>query len=431
MAHWNSWAEKMRTKRKAIETDGHWAAEKNKRGELEPKNEETRAWTEAARVDFFRCHFLVRAAGDATVIREEEKNEGEDARSPIKVIQLEGNSAIFSGFVFPGDTSFDEANFSRHTRFRGATFCGAATFDNATFSDYAWFEETTFSGNAWFVSATFTGEAWFFNATFTADALFGNATFSSAARFFRATFIGDARFGSATFQKSTNYREAKFSKEASFTGIKVDRSFDMTEADFKRVPAFNQADFKQAPELDSVKFPLPLLARKGEANLVARYRAIRRLAIQGADYEREQMAFKGEIRSKRGAEHRWYHAAFWYGLAYDALSDFGRSMSRPSLIWLVSIMVFSLFYLASSHKLESAFAHCGTADASNFESALIISWKNALPLIGDAKAEEVARSCLYGAAAYGGIAIQGFQRIWSALVIFLFLLAVRNQFKIK
>ena len=144
------------------------------------------------------------------------------------------------------------------------------------------------------------------------------------------------------------------------------------------------------------------------------------------------MAFKGEIRSKRGTEHRWYHAAFWYGLAYDALSDFGRSMSRPSLIWLISIAVFALFYLANSGKLGSAFDDCAAAGAPNYESALIISWKNALPFIGiDSRAEEIARGCLYGAAAYGGIAIQGLQKVWSAVLMFLFLLAVRNQFKIK
>ena len=42
------------------------------------------------------------------------------------------------------------------------------------------------------------------------------------------------------------------------------------------------------------------------------------MAIQGADYEREQMAFKGETRSKRGTEHKPWHTAFWFGIAYDA-----------------------------------------------------------------------------------------------------------------
>ena len=243
-------------------------------------------------------------------------------------------------------------------------------------------------------------------------------------------------FHSANFSGGASFEAAKFgatreSGYANFEAIKVERELYLKNAQFSEVPNFSQADFNQAPDLDNVKVPLPSFWRKGKMELIPLYRAIRRMAIQGADYEREQMALKGEIRSKRGTEHRWYHAAFWYGLAYDVLSDFGRSMSRPSLIWLISIAIFALFYLASSAKLGSAFADCAAAGAPNIESALIISWKNALPFIGNAKAEEIAHGCLYGANAYGGIAIQGFQKAWSAVLIFLFLLGLRNQFKIK
>jgi hypothetical protein len=59
---WNAWAGDMLAKRKAMETDGRWAAEKDVLGSLEPKNDETRAWMEAARADFSRCVFLVRGA---------------------------------------------------------------------------------------------------------------------------------------------------------------------------------------------------------------------------------------------------------------------------------------------------------------------------------------------------------------------------------
>ena len=103
----------------------------------------------------------------------------------------------------------------------------------------------------------------------------------------------------------------------------------MMGATFKKVPSFNQADFKQAPDLDNVDFPLPGYWRRGDHKLIPLYRAIRRMAIQSADYEREQMAFKGETRSKRGTEHKPWHTAFWFGIAYDAFSDFGRSIARP------------------------------------------------------------------------------------------------------
>ena len=69
------------------------------------------------------------------------------------------------------------------------------------------------------------------------------------------------------------------------------------------------------------------------------------MAIQGADYEREQMAFKGETRSKRGTEHKPWHTAFWFGIAYDAFSDFGRSIARPLAVWSASWLAFAALYL--------------------------------------------------------------------------------------
>jgi hypothetical protein len=116
--------------------------------------------------------------------------------------------------------------------------------------------------------------------------------------------------------------------------------------------------------------------------------------------------------TSRGTEHRWYHAAFWYGLAYDAFSDFGRSMSRPLALWLLSIFLFAGAYLFASGKLTGAREFCPAADASNFESALVVSWRNALPFVGiDPKADRAASECLYGSSVYGGIAIQGVQKI--------------------
>ena len=319
--------------------------------------------------------------------------------------------------------------------FDGAVFSQLGSFCSVIFEDVAKFNDVVFKGAAKFYNASVKGDTKFDKAIFEGRAEFDSASFNYVS-FLKTTFGGATSFPDATFAQAVSFSDASFinvGESADFSAIRVERAFDLKGAKFLEVPSFSQADFKQAPDLDSVRFPLPSHCpwRFGEPALIPKYRAIRRMAIQGADYEREQMAFKGEIRSKRGTEHRWYHAAFWYGLAYDALSDFGRSMSRPSLAWLISIGVFGLFYLASSGKLDSALADCATAGAPNYESALIISWKNALPLVGDAKAEEIARTCLYGAAAYSGMAIQGLQKVWSTVLVFLFLLAVRNQFKIK
>ena len=280
-------------------------------------------------------------------------------------------------------------------------------------------------------------------------------------------------------------------KEASFKGIKVERAFDMTGAEFSFVQAFNQADFKQAPDLDNVRFPLPSPWRRGKAELIAQYRAIRRMAIQGADYEREQMAFKGEIRAKRGTEHRWYHAGLWFGLAYDALSDFGRSLLRPFLAWGLCIALFAGYFLWQSEAMEarrpldragwvaglSGYAHSTwsalgappycypgtppepgkTPEMANGFSGLVeevraqtnpvneafsIAYHNAV-IVLDSNGDSAHRAfgCLYGVERYGGnpvayvprpVAIaSGIQKLLSGVFIFLFGLAVRNMLKVK
>jgi hypothetical protein len=478
-AHWNAWAEARLAERKAMEADGSWAAKK-KHGYciLQPKNDETRAWMEAAKANFSHCLFLIRGAqGIEETAGEEKRNE--DAGPPVKSMQLEADSIDFRGFVFPrgawfefaiftGNARFESAAFSGMALFRFATFTGNASFasaifsadagfETATFSRCALFNSVTFTGNAFFGTASFgkalfrnaifsgrasfqstffTGDAQFESATFAGSALFGDAAFSGEALFRSATFTGNACFQSATFQNSASYRKAKFEQKAEFTSIKVDRAFDMTGAKFKQVPAFDQVDFKQAPNLGCVEFPPPCFWRRGEAALIAQYRAIRRMAIQGADYEREQMAFKGEVRSKRGTEHKPWHAAFWFGIAYDAFSDCGRSIARPLAIWSASWLAFAAIYAWNAGVgIAEWGAACAGDGASKALKALTLSAANALPLIGAGRSEvarEFYAECLAlpHMSAWSPI-LQISQTLWSAVLLFLFLLALRNQFKIK
>ncbi len=466
-AHWNAWAEARLAERKAMEADGRWAAEKDIFGSLEPKNPETGAWMEAAKADFSRGLFLVRGVEGTKETAGEEK-ESKDSEPPVKSIQLEGDIANFSGFIFPGDAWFERAAFSGDAWFGRAAFSGPARFERAAFSGDAWFGRAAFSGTASFGRATFSGDAWFGSAAFSGTASFGRAAFSGTASFERAafsgtasferaafsgpawfgraafsgdarfqsaTFSGDARFESATFQNSTSFWQAKFPKGASFTGIKVERAFDMTGAKFEKVPSFNQADFKQSPDLDAVDFPLPGFWRRGEADLIPHYRAIRRMAIQGADYEREQMAFKGETRSKRGTEHKPWHTAFWFGIAYDAFSDFGRSIARPLAVWSASWLAFAAIYAWNAGVgIAEWRVACAGDGASKALKALTLSAANALPLIGSSRGE-VAREfydclALPHAPAWSPI-LQMAETLWSTALIFLFLLALRNQIKIK
>ena len=327
--------------------------------------------------------------------------------------------ASFRDSTFTTPTNFHSAQFDAGVDFDGANFDHAVTFYNVAFSKGASFERAKFLGSTQFNGAYFSGPAWFQGATFLGDTSFWVCKFEHA-----AVFEG-VQFGAKGEPRNAN-----------FGGIKADRAFIISKAFFSTVPFFQQADLKQAPDLDDVRFPAPVVLARGRGQPIPRYRAIRRIAIQGADYEREQMAFKGEVRSKRWTEHKPWHAAFWFGIAYDALSDYGRSIARPLAIWVASAIAFAAIYAWNAGVAVSGWGSpCADDGASKALKALTLSAANSLPLIGSSRSEVAAEfytKCLAlpHAPAWSPI-LQIGQTLWSAVLLFLFLLALRNQFKIK
>jgi uncharacterized protein YjbI with pentapeptide repeats len=303
----------------------------------------------------------------------------------------------FTSFRFPGEVDFTEATFKSYARFRQVHFRGPT-----------WFRSTIFTADANFQSTSFDGVAWFRSAKFQEYATFEKAVFHAEADFFAATFS---------------------------------HGLLMSNANFIEMPQFNQVILKEAPELDAVVYPVPsfrLFGRAAEAKSI-RYRAIRRLAMQGHDYENEAKAFKGEMRSKRGSEQKVWHAVFWFSMLYDAISDFGRSILRPLLIWVGSIPIFTIAYLMHAGKIATATDNCANGSIYGVK-ALFFALKNSVLFVSwDGEQVRSAYACLYDqlqgqpghAVPASSAFIQAAQSVWSAVLIFFILLAVRNQFKIK
>lgn len=63
---------------------------------------------------------------------------------------------------------------------------------------------------------------------------------------------------------------------------------------------------------------------------------------------------------------------FWLGLLHEAGSNFGRSISRPILLWLGSVLAFSLYYLARGD------VHFALADQAPAQP----NWLGELPAFG-------------------------------------------------
>jgi hypothetical protein len=202
---------------------------------------------------------------------------------------------------------------------------------------------------------------------------------------------GGADFGLATFEGVANFNEAEFTGEAVFNAVSGRRVFTMAGARFERVPDFIQAHFAEAPRLDNVKVKGRMLVAQeiepergkspmfGEAldsawqNLLrwatsgvsresalrdvpARWRALKRLAIQGHDTDRELAFFSGEVRSARFAgdwpfplpiskASAWAGSLrFYAGWLYQIFSDFGGSLLRPFLAWALCIVIFAVYF---------------------------------------------------------------------------------------
>jgi len=469
---WNAWAEAMLAERKALEGAGEWAAGTDIfSGRLEGNNDQTRDWIARAFVDLSRCR-VFQAGAEVSSLRgadapqQASDRHGDDldrhgADAPRDDDESDGLITIevtdrfdCSGFIFPANAGFYSAQFHALANFQSARFQALANFfraefhtlpifDRAQFHADASFHSAQFHALAYFGNAQFHAPANFHNAQFHADASFQSAQFHAYASFYSAQFHALAFFCSASFAAATSFRDAAFGTadkpaDADFTGSKVERAFDLTGATFSRVPSFNQADFVQPPDLDDVSYPISGFWQRGQRDDIPRYRHIRRIALGGHNHDAEAMAFKGETRAKRFTEHGWLSLALYAGMFYDAVSDFGRSIVWPLLVWLFSIPFFVLIYLWNAGKLSQLVGAC--EGAAYWGKALLFALKNALLIVSwDFAQINSAYSCLYGvelqgslnAVPAGNAVIQGVQSVFSAVVLFLLLLGVRNQFKIK
>lgn len=183
---------------------------------------------------------------------------------------LQGGTADFRGFVFPGRDYvgtkfrircfFREAIFTQGADFSGATFSEGADFSGATFTRTASFCRTNFGNDANFREARFAQAAEFREAKFTDDARFREAKFTEAADFSQTTFTKGAQFDRASFAQGASFIRATFTQDATFFNATFTQGADFFNATFTRGAFFNdttfttKADFRGATFTQGVYF---------------------------------------------------------------------------------------------------------------------------------------------------------------------------------
>lgn len=482
---WNTWATAMLALKANLEAAGQWTTLRVSGLDAMGGNEATRAWldlapavfsTEAAAtsyktdVSFADLVFPGPAKFDHGVF-----NGGTGFDRAVF-----GGGARFKGAIFSAWAAFDRATFSRRAEFEGATFRNRAGFTDVTFSRSARFDGVVFNGDARFTDTTFGGEARFEDAIFSGRTRFVGAVFSSRTLMKRAQFKATANFAQAKFEEPATFERSVFHDRANFEGIDSAAAFSLDNATFHQVPSFIGATFKSVLRLDNVKTPrYRWLGYTPDKDARARFRELRRRAIEAQDRGRELEFFAQEFRTGRFHSKRFppwvpkvWHLGFWLGLAFEGFSNFGRSLWRPLLWWLALAALFAAFYLGEHEDMRKARANlsaswgalgayaattarawndpppCRIAVREPFAStdavteAIQLSLRSALVFdIGRSDSARRTYGCLYGldqgsdqeylrVSARVSMA-STLQTLASGLLIFLFLLAVRNLLRLR
>lgn len=198
----------------------------------------------------------------------------------------------FSGFIFPGDARFRRARFRKTARFKGARFEGETTF----------------------VEAVFGGVIDFRNASFGSDFSIAGATLDK---------------GPLTLEG------AKFRRKSDFRSVEGSVALFMEGADFDQLPDFHGAAFR-TPRLDNVTLRTPFTRKSAyargnhdprpwylrnmrvavDADVHAKFRILKKMAVEGHDRDRELEFAAEEVRARRfwiDHPHRWEAVRFWLG----------------------------------------------------------------------------------------------------------------------
>lgn len=440
-------------------------------------------------VNFKGAHFKGDAQFGKSVFR-----ETADFRKTIYWGSANFNNCSFDGLVLYIDTKFhryamfSKANFGRADSYFESEFKEGVTFEHSIFKGNAYFRDSVFedlslfsnvqfegdvafggfAGAVRFEHTVFDGEAWFARGIFDQIARFDDTTFNKGARFEDCTFRSDVAFSASCFVRYATFDRVKYHGQVSFQGVEARSAFTMADASFSKVPIFYQATFSEAPRLDNVSIRSTnrrgiihaaiwnrlksssdtfvnrrwsqLKAQGNEATV--RWRTLRRLASQGHDHQREMLFFREEVLTSRWISDKPWHAYFWFGLLYQLFSDFGRSLSRPIMWWLVWWTNFSLIYFLLHRdneeiKLPNTCSHLEIVEP--WIAAAGLSLYRSLPALsglGD-KIREFQHS-LFGvtvdclplvpnAVSFLGV----LQTVVATALLFLVLLAIRNRFRIR
>jgi len=392
--------------------------------------------------------------------------------------------AGFGATVFNQSANFSEVEFKEYVTFVRARHIGRCSFRRTRFESTANFYEAVYESDSDFREVVFLSAVNFGGmsskrgAVFNGSVDFAAAMFLGTTTFMDTSFLGSesvVSFEAAKSVRAFTLRNCTFSSVPDFSQMSFLESprIDNLQLNPENFRRWHRC-FQSAP--DDNRSPLRRIisesisvfrwkARSAPNDLAARYRALRRIAGEGHNHNLEQEFFAEELRAQQFKDCWFLHPLFYAIWIYEVLSNFGRSLVRPFFWMAVSLTVFGHLYLERSGSATDSLwenttmlasaavsgltgtepplkGKCGKGTGSPARAAVALSVRNSIPfaagMLGDKSRQIYA--CLYGTLKIDGrsepripddVAFWGVvQMLFSAILIFLFGLALRNNFKI-
>ena len=338
----------------------------------------------------------------------------------------------FNEYIFPCSVFFDEATFEiGDVSFQSAIFKGDVSFGGVNFGGgLISFYQAAFEGDSVsFDGAVFDGEYALFNEmqlnqaylSFSDMVVKGNFSIYSNTYFSAVSFQRLSVGGTAIFLDST------FHKAPDFTNSKLDRAPDISEIEvltFKEWKLWFWPWWKADENL------------YGDG-LAAKFRKLKAMALAANDHEKDGEFFAYEMLAKRG-----YEAGssglipLFINWLYFIFSNFGQSYVRPAIALGLNFFIFFVI------NAITAAPFLKPTDLSSF--AFWQSFKNMIPFLNSLirfasrpdefkSTYELAFNQLQSKGASIEFFINAgiFQNFIGLILLFLFLLGLRNKFRLK
>lgn len=332
----------------------------------------------------------------------------------------------FQNSVFVGSAEFDHAIFDDGVDFTDSLFESYAVFNHAVLEDSATFRRVRFAARAIFYAAKL-GYASFQKAQFDDGVDFDRAQFLSPCDFQQSKYGSLGTAGMNWHYRHPNdeddhphsgphgasFRHVSFAHRVDFENAEFSSSLSFRNASFNfRPPIFFGASLHQGAEWRGASWPLPKDGKEA-GSFIDAYACLKLEMDRLNKHEDELDFFALELKSRKAMLGRW--KGFSIGL-YGWLCDFGRSYIRP-LIGILATVVGFMFpfwiWFGDGRALE----------------AVGLSAANTFAFLGFRK-EFIATGLLSELPANLQF-IAGLQTVLGATFVFLFILALRNKFRMK